>query len=227
MHNKDLPSNGPFGSRRRSRICRSQVDWCKFENRFQQFHTHPHLNIGWLFSDSLSVTVLLSIVFFDHLDTPFCCAAESQDDRRSDSFWGCSRTAKIYVILLASRDCTLTLTFYSMIAKNVFKQDLVTASIIGCALIDTAALREFIDNWFNFLHFKPTRVYWEKFPSETLFYLLWFVFPAPAIVRPVADLPSNLSFKKTTWNICIVSLKCQTILTWVASSQIFLSLSYS
>ena len=227
MHNKDLPSNGPFGSRRRSRICRSRVDWCKFENRFQQFHTHPHLNIGWLFSDSLSVTVLLSIVFFDHLDTPFCCAAESQDDRRSDSFWGCSRTAKIYVILLASRDCTLTLTFYSMIAKNVFKQDLVTASIIGCALIDTTALREFIDDWFNFLLFKPTQVYWEKFSSETLFYLLWFVFPAPAIVRPVADLPSNLSFNKATWNICIVSLKCQTILTWVASSQIFLSLSYS
>ena len=147
MHNKDLPSNGPFGSRRRSRICRSQVDWCKFENRFQQFHTHPHLNIGWLFSDSLSVTVLLSIVFFDHLDTPFCSAAENPDDRRSDSFWGCSRTAKIYVILLASRDCTLTLTFYSMIAKNVFKQDLVTASIIGWALIDATSLREFIDDW--------------------------------------------------------------------------------
>ena len=83
---------------------------------------------------------------FAYLYIPFCYAVENQDDSRSDSFWGCSRTAKIYVILLASRDCTLTLTFYSMIAKNVFKQDLVTASIIGCALIDTAALREFIDN---------------------------------------------------------------------------------
>ena len=42
----------------------------------------------------LGFVVLLSIVLFDHLDTPFCSAAENPDDRRSDSFWGCSRTAE-------------------------------------------------------------------------------------------------------------------------------------
>ena len=42
-----------------------------------------------------------------------------------------------------------------MIAKNVFKQDLVTASIIGWALIDATALQEFIDDWLKVLDFKP------------------------------------------------------------------------
>ena len=107
-------------------------------SRFFTYKLTPW-NLAWFsafrFSDSLSVTVLLSIVFFDHLDTPFCCAAASKDDRRSDSFWGCSRTAKIYVILLASRDCTLTLTFYSMIAKNVFS--LYLTYLIGTILYFT------------------------------------------------------------------------------------------
>jgi len=66
----------------------------------------------------------------------------------------------IHILTLLSVVQLKARTTGAVIAFGGVHAQLVTASIIGCALIDTTAL-------------------------------LWFIFPAPAIVRPVADLPER------------------------------------